>query len=76
MTILNVLDVEGVIEFVVDINPFKQGKYVPGTGQRVVSPEFLKKYRPDIIIIMNSIYRDEIQQKIEDLQICADLETV
>lgn len=48
------------IEYVVDINPNKQGMYIPGTGQKIVPPEFLKSYKPDIIIIMNPIYKSEI----------------
>ena len=29
--------------------------------------EFAKEYQPDIVILMNSIYRDEIQASVEDL---------
>jgi hypothetical protein len=46
---------------VVDINPRKHGMYVPGSGQQIVPPEFLKEYRPDAVIVMNSIYRNEIR---------------
>ena len=50
------------IEYVVDINPRKQDMYVPGTGQRIVSPKFLRDYQPDVIVVMNPIYRREIRQ--------------
>jgi len=33
---------------VVDINPFREGKYMAGTGQEIVSPAFLKRYKPDL----------------------------
>jgi len=49
------------VEYVVDINPNKQGKYVPGTGQQIVPPKFLHDYQPEVIIIMNPIYRFEIR---------------
>lgn len=55
------------IEYVVDINPNKQGMYIPGTGQKIVPPEFLKSYKPDSIIIMNPIYKNEIRQLINRL---------
>jgi SAM-dependent methyltransferase len=58
---LTALQVNGSIEYVVDINPYRQGKFMAGTGQEIVSPEFLTKYRPDVAIAMNPIYQSEIQ---------------
>jgi SAM-dependent methyltransferase len=49
------------IEYVVDINPFRQGKFMAGTGQEIVAPAFLAEYKPDVAIAMNPIYRGEIQ---------------
>lgn len=49
-----------VIEYAVDINPMKHGQFLPGAGQEIVAPEFLTTYRPDVVIIMNPIYLDEI----------------
>jgi SAM-dependent methyltransferase len=60
VTFLNVLKAGDEVDSIVDLNPHKQGKYVPGTGHRVVSPDYLKEYRPDIVIVMNPIYKDEI----------------
>lgn len=56
---LNVLRPPG-IDYVVDVNPRKQGNYVPGTGQQIVAPQSLAEYRPDVVIVMNAIYRNEI----------------
>ena len=50
------------IKYVVDINPHKQGMYIPGTGQQIVPPKFLRDYQPDVIIVMNPIYKSEIRQ--------------
>jgi hypothetical protein len=61
VTFLNVLK-EIPIEYVVDINPGKQGMHVPCTGQKIVRPEFLQEYRPDLVIVMNPIYKQEIQK--------------
>lgn len=52
---------------VVDINPFKQGKYLPGTGHRVLSPEALKSDPPDTVVVMNSIYLPEIGASLRDM---------
>lgn len=63
------------IEYAVDINPKKHGKYVAGTAQQIVSPSFLKIYQPDVVIVMNPIYKQEVQQFIEQLGISACIET-
>jgi hypothetical protein len=52
------------IEHVVDINPYRVGKYLPGTGQRIVAPAFLRDYRPDNVVIMNPVYRDEVGREL------------
>jgi SAM-dependent methyltransferase len=48
-TFLNLLRPSS-IDYVVDINPRKQGKFIVGAGQRIVAPEFLTNYCPDIVI--------------------------
>jgi hypothetical protein len=67
ISFLNILNVKDQINYVVDINPRKQGCYIPGTGQKIILPEELKEYMPDTIIIMNSIYQQEIQNYINSL---------
>jgi 2-polyprenyl-3-methyl-5-hydroxy-6-metoxy-1,4-benzoquinol methylase len=66
VTFLNVFKTSK-IEYVVDINPHKLGKYISGTGQQIVKPAFLLEYKPDIIIVMNPIYLGEIRQIINEL---------
>ena len=61
-TFVNLLPLGGIIEYLVDINPHKEGKYIPGAGLRIVGPEFLADYRPEIIIVMNSVYMQEIRE--------------
>lgn len=70
---LTTLKLDNQIEYTVDINPYKQGRNMPGTGQQVVSPKFLKQYRPEKIIIMNPIYCNEIQRDLDNLNVKADL---
>jgi hypothetical protein len=67
ITLLNKFRSLAAIEYVVDINPYKQGKYVSGTGQEIVAPQFLKNYRPDAILLTNSNYRDEIELEVRQL---------
>jgi hypothetical protein len=66
ITFLNSLRSQAIIDYVVDINPRKQGLYVPGTGQRVISAAQMAEVRPDAVIAMNPLYRDEILQMVAD----------
>ena len=64
LTTLNITD---QIKYAVDINPFKHGTFLAGTGQEIVSPEFLKEYQPDVVIIMNPIYTKEISKDLSSM---------
>jgi SAM-dependent methyltransferase len=70
---LNTLGAQGKIEYIVDINPHKHGAYIAGAGQQIVGPALLRKIRPDVVIVMNPIYCDEIRQRLEELGIRAEL---
>jgi hypothetical protein len=56
------------IDFVVDINPAKQGKYLAGSGLQVSSPDhIITKISPSSdIFVMNSNYLPEIKQITEN----------
>ena len=72
-TFLNVLKDYAAIDYVVDINPRKQGKYIAGTGQKIVPPEFLQGYRPDTILLMNPLYREEVLAMCAEINVSADI---
>jgi SAM-dependent methyltransferase len=63
---LTTLNVPEAIGCVVDINPYRQGTFVPGVGLEVKAPKFLQEYQPDEVILMNAIYRDEIQKMLTE----------
>jgi len=74
VTFLNTMETSGrLIEYVVDINPRKQGKFIGGTGQQIVSAKFLKSYQPEVIIIMNRIYQSEIEDTLQSLGLDAEI---
>ncbi|MGL5804281.1 MAG: class I SAM-dependent methyltransferase [Xenococcaceae cyanobacterium] len=72
VTFLNIFK-DRSIEYIVDLNPRKQGMYLPGSGQKIVPPEFLKDYQPDVVIVMNPIYEDEIRNSIASLGVSAEI---
>jgi SAM-dependent methyltransferase len=64
------------IEYVVDINPYRHGKFIPGAGKKIMPPEFLKEYKPDFTIVMNPIYCYEIEQMLKDMEVNTKVITV
>ncbi len=72
VTFLNLLSTP-LVEFMVDINPRKLGRHVAGTGQQVIAPEQLVEYRPDVVIVMNPVYRQEIRDKLDALGLSPEL---
>jgi len=73
---LTTLGVKYEIEYVIDINPYRFGKYLPGVGKMIMPPEFLKDYRPDVTFVMNPIYQDEIQQMLNDMKVTTEIISV
>ena len=73
VTFLNATGAGEEIAAVVDINPRKQGKYVAGTGQRIVAPAELAALRPDFVIIMNANYRAEIAGMLAEVGVKAEI---
>ncbi len=53
------------VKYAVDINPFRKGYFMPGTGQEIVEPSLLSAYGPDVVIAMNSIYISEIESELK-----------
>ncbi|NEP58289.1 MAG: class I SAM-dependent methyltransferase [Symploca sp. SIO2G7] len=62
VTFLNILKLQDLVEYAVDLNPRKQGMYVAGTGQKIVPPELMRDYQPDVVIVVNPLYEQEIRQ--------------
>ena len=67
VTFLTTLGINNEVEYVVDINPNRQGCYMAGTGHKIISPDFLKDYKPDVLVAMNAIYRNEIQNDLNKM---------
>jgi hypothetical protein len=65
-TFLNLLDKERQgVEYVIDINPSKQNKFIAGTGHAIFDPSILMKRPVKNILIMNENYNEEIRRQID-----------
>jgi SAM-dependent methyltransferase len=76
VTFLNVVPGGERVDQVVDLNPRKHGRFVPGTGHEVVAPAALRAEPPDTVLAMNPLYRDEIAAELRDLGVTAEVVAV
>lgn len=51
------------IPFVIDSDIHKQGKYIPGTNQKIISPHEASQYQPNLIIIFSQLHKTEIMRE-------------
>jgi len=72
LTTIGLLDLQEVAA-VVDINPHRQGRHMPGVPQRIVEPAALREIRPSLVIAMNPLYVGEIQGDLDRLGLDAEL---
>jgi SAM-dependent methyltransferase len=75
-TFLNLVDGAEHVGAVVDLNPRKQGTFVPGTGHPIVAPEALVGRAPGRVIVMNPLYRDEIAARLAELELRPALDVI
>lgn len=73
---LNAIGAEDVFSWAVDINPDRQNRYVPGSGQPIVSPARLQTLRPDAVVITNPLYESEIRNAVAELHLKCDFLTI
>ncbi len=76
VSFLTSVGIQDELQYVVDINPNRHGYFMPGTGHEIVSPEFLAEYKPDVVVIMNPIYRDEITASCREQGLEPEIRTV
>jgi SAM-dependent methyltransferase len=62
VSLLTTLGLGDEISAAVDINPYKQGKFTPGSAHPVIAPEALAENPPDLVIVMNPIYVPEVER--------------
>jgi SAM-dependent methyltransferase len=52
------------LDYVVDRNPYKQGKFLPGTHIPIYPPEKIQETRPDYILILPWNLKNEVMEQI------------
>jgi 2-polyprenyl-3-methyl-5-hydroxy-6-metoxy-1,4-benzoquinol methylase len=65
VSFLTSLGLDGEVACAVDINPFRHGHFLPATGHAIVAPDELPKIAPDTVVVMNPVYRSEVQSALQ-----------
>jgi hypothetical protein len=64
-TLLNYCGIRSdFLDYTVDRNPYKQGKYLPGTHIPICPPDKIKETKPDYVLILPWNVKDEIMQQV------------
>lgn len=69
-------DERNAIAHLVDVSDRKVGRFVPGSAIQVIEPPKLADIRPQLVIIANPIYEQEIRQTVLALGIEPDFEAI
>ena len=74
VTFVNLVDRQrDLIELVIDLNPDKHGRYIPGTGHRVAGYKHLVSTGIKNVIVMNPNYVDEIRAMLSESGVAVNL---
>jgi hypothetical protein len=65
-TLLNYCGIRtDLIDYTVDRNPYKHGRYTPGTHIPIFPPERIAETRPDYVVVLPWNLVDEISRQLE-----------
>lgn len=68
-TLLNYCGIRGdFIDYVVDLSPHKQGRYLPGTHLPILAPESVRETRPDYLLILPWNLKDEVMGQMSHIR--------
>ena len=68
-TLLNYCGIrEDFIDYTVDRNPYKQGKFLPGTRIPILHPDKIMETKPDYLMILPWNFKDEIMAQMSRIR--------
>lgn len=70
---MTTLGLDAEIACVTDVNPYRAGKFIVGTGKEIVAPERLRELNVDEVVVMNPIYRREITAMLAEFGVAANV---
>ena len=67
-TLLNFCGIDSeLIKYTVDMNPHKQGMYLPGSHIPIKEPKEISRTKPDYVLILPWNLKDEIMNQLKDI---------
>jgi SAM-dependent methyltransferase len=64
-TLLNYCGIRSdFLDYTVDRNPYKQGKFLPGTHIPIFHPDKIKETKPDYVLILPWNFKEEIMEQV------------
>jgi hypothetical protein len=76
VSLLTSLEIDERVDFAIDINPHKQGKYLVGTGHPIYAPERLLDEPATLIVVMNPVYVAEVERVVSGIGVDASITTI
>ncbi|MCM2375136.1 class I SAM-dependent methyltransferase [Aporhodopirellula aestuarii] len=73
ISFLNAVEGSEIVRSVIDVNPNRQGRFIPLSGHEIVSPETLAAQPADVVIVTNALYQEEIRSQLNQLGMTAEL---
>lgn len=73
VTFLALVDRTSKVEAVVDVNPAKWGRFLPGTARQVLAPRNIAQQAPSTVLVTNPNYVDEIRDALAEMGLRPDL---
>jgi len=68
-TLLNYCGIRtDLLDYTVDRNPYKHGKFLPGTHIPIYPPEKIKETKPDYVLILPWNFKDEIMDQMAGIR--------
>jgi SAM-dependent methyltransferase len=56
------------LDYTVDRNPYKHGRYTPGTHIPIFAPDKIRETKPDYVFILPWNFKDEIMEQMADIR--------
>lgn len=72
---MTTIGLDDEVACVTDVNPYRAGKFIVGTGKTIAAPVDLRGQAIDEIVVMNAIYRDEITERVREMGLDANVIT-
>ena len=67
-TLLNYCGVDkNILSYTVDVNPYKQGRFLPGTQIPIYPPQKIFETKPDYVLILAWNLKDEIMKQMKEI---------